>query len=209
MIDIEEELRSALREDALAAPPPPDGLSTLKRARRRQARLVVTTFIVAAAVVAGSIVGVTSIMRASDPRPSGPEPHPPTGLPEDLQGVWRSLQAHWEPGSGHIYLFPCVVGEDCGYLTRLDQDHHRYCTYTLTLQSLGGYRHTFETSGAEDFDCGWSPWSNSVVLLVVRSDGTLSAAVQGLDKSSVPPMRFAKSNRPRDRYKSTNPFAHS
>lgn len=84
MIDLEREVRALLQEDARHAPRLPDPGRVTRRAHRRQLGVVLTALAVAAAVVAGSVVGVSALVRSSERRiPIGPDesPVPSSTLP--------------------------------------------------------------------------------------------------------------------------------
>ena len=77
MIDLERELRATLEGRARLAPPPVETRPAIRVARRRQLGVILTALAVVAAVVAGSVAGVSALIRSSEREvPAGPTPTP-------------------------------------------------------------------------------------------------------------------------------------
>jgi hypothetical protein len=87
MIDLDREIRALLEDDARRVPPTPHPRRAIRRARRRQVGAVLTALAVVAAVAAGSIAGVSALIRSSErPIPANPTETPTVPAPAVVSG---------------------------------------------------------------------------------------------------------------------------
>lgn len=116
----------------------------------------------------------STAVPTSTPTPSSISPLPTTAaayLPAELQGTWHN-------GSVTIILADCAVGQECGYLVR-DDHSHPLCRYRLIYRSGDAYGINFRSSMGNTFSCAWSAWSDSLVLLVPWTNGSIKVGPGG------------------------------
>jgi hypothetical protein len=119
MIDLDREMRALLEADARGTPPLADAGPVLRRARRRQAVVALGAVAIAFALVAGSVAGVSALVRSSDRIVIGPDGSstpsvcPPASTPEGPGSTASArpstddhayAQTVFDPASGRIVM---------------------------------------------------------------------------------------------------------
>ncbi len=119
MIDLDREMRALLEADARGTPPLADAEPVLRRARRRQAVVALGAVAIAFVLVAGSVAGVSALVRSSDRIVIGPDGSstpsacPPASTPEGPGSTASArpstddhvyAQTVFDPASGRIVM---------------------------------------------------------------------------------------------------------
>lgn len=101
----------------------------------------------------------------------------PDAIPAGLIGTWSASGTR----PPILSLGACVTDEECGTFERFDGVEQ--CVYTLRYRAALGDIAEFMTTDASSFNCGWSPWADSLLDVRLAADGTVDVWVQELPSS--------------------------
>lgn len=99
-------------------------------------------------------------------------------LPSGYVGVWGQEPA--AEGEARLTLTPCGVGQRCGRFERID-DNREHCVYPLELGSVEAYGAMLRTGDGNSWGCAYSGWSDGMVLVSLRPDGSIRIALDGMN----------------------------